>query len=175
MIFFQISVKGFFLGLCSILGIKFYLSTNHSWKIFGIYVAILSTFHFTEFLAIAFTNPNAVSTDTYIINHSLAYSLAAIASWTEYLFEKYFFLFMKQDLWIHFIGLLFCIFGEFIRKTAIFTAKKNFNHIVQNEKDNSHVLVTHGVYNIFRHPSYVGWFYWSIGTQVNIFFVNIYD
>lgn len=27
-------------------------------------------------------------------------------------------------------------------------------------------MVTNGVYSWFRHPSYVGWFYWSIGTQI---------
>lgn len=46
------------------------------------------------------------------------------------------------------------------------TAGSNFNHIVQNEKSETHTLVTSGVYSWFRHPSYVGWFYWSIGTQV---------
>lgn len=44
----------------------------------------------------------------------------------------------------------------------------NFKFVqVQCEKNAGHVLVTHGVYSIFRHPSYVGWFYWSIGTQVS--------
>lgn len=56
--------------------------------------------------------------------------------------------------------------GEGLRKAAMLTAGSNFNHIVQNEKAQSHVLVTSGVYAYFRHPSYVGWFYWSIGTQV---------
>lgn len=56
--------------------------------------------------------------------------------------------------------------GEGLRKAAMLTAGSNFNHIVQNEKAQSHVLVTGGVYAFFRHPSYVGWFYWSIGTQV---------
>jgi len=46
------------------------------------------------------------------------------------------------------------------------TAKHNFNHVVQSEKSDNHELITHGVYNLCRHPSYVGWFYWSIGTQV---------
>lgn len=37
---------------------------------------------------------------------------------------------------------------------------------MQSEKARDHVLVTHGVYSWFRHPSYVGWFYWSVGTQL---------
>ena len=49
---------------------------------------------------------------------------------------------------------------------AMITAKANFNHVVQSDKKSNHVLVTHGLYGWSRHPSYVGWFYWSIGTQV---------
>ncbi|CAG2182503.1 unnamed protein product, partial [Oppiella nova] len=37
-----------------------------------------------------------------------------------------------------------------------------------------HVLVTHGIYAFCRHPSYVGWFYWSIGTQVSHRFPDTY-
>jgi protein-S-isoprenylcysteine O-methyltransferase len=48
----------------------------------------------------------------------------------------------------------------------MFTAGSNFNHVVQSEKSDTHTLVTSGVYAWCRHPSYVGWFYWSIGTQV---------
>ncbi len=29
-----------------------------------------------------------------------------------------------------------------------------------------HKLVTEGVFSLVRHPSYVGWFYWSLGTQL---------
>lgn len=67
------------------------------------------------------------------------------------------------------------------------TAKKSFHHIVsaadvreasmshsqlsypfkvQFEQQADHKLVTSGIYKLFRHPSYVGWFYWSLGTQV---------
>lgn len=53
-----------------------------------------------------------------------------------------------------------------LRKAAIWTARDNFTHLVQQEKMETHALVTHGVYSWFRHPSYVGWFYWCIGTQV---------
>ena len=33
-------------------------------------------------------------------------------------------------------------------------------------KREDHVLVTSGVFSYVRHPSYVGWFLWSLGTQV---------
>jgi protein-S-isoprenylcysteine O-methyltransferase Ste14 len=73
---------------------------------------------------------------------------------------------LKQITWLSATGLLMVVFGECLRKAAMFTAGSNFNHVVQNEKSDTHTLVTSGVYAWFRHPSYVGWFYWSIGTQV---------
>ncbi|MGH0118299.1 UNVERIFIED_CONTAM: hypothetical protein FKN15_049320 [Acipenser sinensis] len=73
---------------------------------------------------------------------------------------------LKPLPWLSVLGLLMVLIGECLRKSAMLTAGSNFNHIVQNEKAQSHVLVTAGVYSWFRHPSYVGWFYWSIGTQV---------
>ena len=49
---------------------------------------------------------------------------------------------------------------------SMMTAKSNFTHVIKDEKDDSHVLVTTGIYSWMRHPSYFGWFYWSIGTQL---------
>ena len=69
---------------------------------------------------------------------------------------------------ISMIGLFLVIFGELLRKAAMFWAGQNFNHYVQHVREEGHQLVTDGVYNLFRHPSYVGWFYWSVGTQVFI-------
>lgn len=45
-------------------------------------------------------------------------------------------------------------------------AGTNFNHIPVKQKTAGHTLVTNGVYSIFRHPSYFGFFYWAIGTQL---------
>lgn len=73
---------------------------------------------------------------------------------------------LKQITWLSATGLLMVVFGECLRKAAMFTAGSNFNHVVQSEKSDTHTLVTSGVYAWCRHPSYVGWFYWSIGTQV---------
>ena len=60
-----------------------------------------------------------------------------------------------------------CLLGEVIRKAAMLEAGRNFNHIVQSEKRADHQLVTSGVYGWCRHPSYAGWFIWSVGTQVS--------
>lgn len=86
----------------------------------------------------------------------------------------YFFLETKTIHEISYVGLGLCTIGEVLRKSAIWTARDNFTHLVQQEKIQTHSLVTHGVYSWFRHPSYVGWFYWCIGTQVVIKYYGSY-
>lgn len=46
------------------------------------------------------------------------------------------------------------------------TAGSNFNHLIEDDKRDDHKLVTVGIYSIFRHPSYMGWFWWCIFIQV---------
>ncbi|XP_057331820.1 protein-S-isoprenylcysteine O-methyltransferase [Microplitis mediator] len=163
---YQIAVRSAFLGYIFGIGIIIYFSAPLSWRCFGIYASVLSTFHFSEFLSIAWTNPKAISIDSFILNHSLAYSIAACSSWVEFLIERYYFPDIKSPDFISYAGLTICICGEIVRKLAMFTARDNFNHLVQMEKSETHKLVTNGVYRLSRHPSYVGWFYWSIGTQL---------
>lgn len=65
------------------------------------------------------------------------------------------------------MGVILCIVGEGFRKLAMLTAGRNFTHLIQFQKRAHHELITHGIYSLFRHPSYVGWFWWSVGTQVS--------
>ncbi|XP_064154021.1 protein-S-isoprenylcysteine O-methyltransferase isoform X3 [Anguilla rostrata] len=130
------------------------------------YMSSLSFFHYSEYLVTAIINPRSLSLDSFLLNHSVEYTVAAVSSWVEFTVEKLLIPDLKQLRWLSFVGLLMVLFGEGLRKSAMLTAGSNFNHIVQNEKAQSHVLVTSGVYSCCRHPSYVGWFCWSVGTQV---------
>ncbi|RMJ23648.1 carboxyl methyltransferase [Aspergillus sp. HF37] len=56
--------------------------------------------------------------------------------------------------------------GQGIRSLAMVQAASNFNHNVQVERKEGHVLVRHGVYGVLRHPSYFGFFWWGLGTQL---------
>ena len=38
--------------------------------------------------------------------------------------------------------------------------------MVAAERVKGHQLVQHGLYSILRHPSYDGWFLWSVSTQL---------
>ncbi|XP_050502924.1 protein-S-isoprenylcysteine O-methyltransferase isoform X2 [Diabrotica virgifera virgifera] len=166
---FQIAVRAAFLGYVFALGIFVKLVVPSHIQIFGSYICVMSFFHFSEFIAIGLVQPKFVSTDSFVLNHSPQYIAAAVSSWVEFFVEYYFFPAisgMKQFYWVSNIGLGICVLGELLRKTAMLTAGSNFNHLVQCEKFSNHTLVTYGVYGWFRHPSYVGWFYWSIGTQI---------
>ncbi|XP_037684594.1 protein-S-isoprenylcysteine O-methyltransferase isoform X1 [Choloepus didactylus] len=159
------AIRACFLGFVFGCGVLLSLSQS-SWNHFGWYMCSLSLFHYSEYLVTAVNNPKSLSLDSFLLNHSLEYTVAALSSWIEFTLENIFWPELKQITWLSATGLLMVVFGECLRKAAMFTAGSNFNHVVQNEKSDTHTLVTSGVYAWFRHPSYVGWFYWSIGTQV---------
>ncbi|KAK9879562.1 hypothetical protein WA026_006631 [Henosepilachna vigintioctopunctata] len=163
---FEIAIRASFLGSVFAIGLYIKLNTPSNIEIFGIYMCIMAIFHYTEFLALALIDPKLVSPKSFVINHSPEYTFAALFSWVEFFTETYFWPNLKQYRIISLLGCIICIGGEMLRKTAMFNAGTNFNHLVQYKKAKDHVLVTTGVYSWFRHPSYVGWFYWSIGTQI---------
>jgi len=134
---------------------------------FGTYLCILSIFHYLEYAVTGITNPSNLNTDSFLLNHSMQYWIAAVASWIEYFLEFYFLPDgMKDVKSIVILGILITSVGDILRKMAMFHAGNSFCHIVQSSKREDHELVTSGVFSYVRHPSYVGWFLWSLGTQV---------
>ena len=132
----------------------------------GIYMCVLAFFHISEYVVTSMHNPNTLSLNSFLINHSLAYGMAALLSWIEYALEYFICPWIKSYWYISWFGIILVVFGETLRKLAMLTAMTNFTHNVQYYKRYNHQLVTSGIYQFFRHPSYVGWFYWSIGTQL---------
>lgn len=147
-------------------GLVWRAKTIDVWKPFGTYACLLSFFHLSEFMTILVVKPKSVKTDSFLINHSPEYHVAAVLSWIEFGIEAYFFPSVKGFSLVSFLGFALCLTGEVVRKLAMVTAGSNFSHKVEYRKERGHRLVTHGVYSLWRHPSYVGWFYWSIGTQL---------
>ena len=133
---------------------------------FGWYMMAMSFFHWSEYVTTSIFNSSSLSLDSFLINHSIEYGVAAVASWLEFWIEYYLFPSLKTVRIVFWFGLMLVVFGEALRKVAMFTAGSNFTHQVQVIKRQDHRLVTTGVYSFFRHPSYVGWFYWSLGTQI---------
>lgn len=82
-------MRSTFLGGAFIFG--YFLSTlSDGLAVFGQYLAILSFFHFSEFMAVAILNPRTLTIDSFILNHSIQYWVAAVASWLEWGLEYYF-------------------------------------------------------------------------------------
>lgn len=48
----------------------------------------LSFFHYSEYLVTAIINPHSLSLDSFLLNHSVEYTLAAVSSWVEFIVEK---------------------------------------------------------------------------------------
>lgn len=162
---FEVAVRGMFLGLVFGLGLLVIFS-RVSWVAFGWYMSALAFFHWSEYMITAICNPRTLTLSSYLLDHSREYHIAALASWLEFWIEFFLFPDMKQYRIIILAGMLLVMGGETLRKLAMWTAKTNFNHYVQHVKEEGHTLVTDGIYSLSRHPSYVGWFYWSVGTQL---------
>ncbi|XP_032597969.2 protein-S-isoprenylcysteine O-methyltransferase [Drosophila grimshawi] len=163
---YQVAIRASFLGFTMAVSVLVICFAPSQWQQFGVYGCFMSIFHYSEFLVIAWANPRSLSLDSFMLNHSVHYGLAAAASWTEFILELYFLPDFKRYAHVWLLGVLLCAGGEVVRKVAIVTAGRSFTHLVQDEKHSDHKLITSGIYAYSRHPSYVGWFYWSIGTQV---------
>eukprot|EP00052_Salpingoeca_macrocollata_P007492 m.60273 g.60273 ORF g.60273 m.60273 type:complete len:271 (-) comp16078_c0_seq2:43-855(-) len=131
----------------------------------GLYCMVMTFFHFSEFVTVALFCPHKLSFNSFLLNHSREYGIAALAGLLEYSVEVYFFPGLKHGM-ITLLGLGLVVVGELFRLGAMWTARSNFSHVIADTKEPGHTLVTHGVYGWSRHPSYVGWFIWSVGTQV---------
>lgn len=129
------------------------------------YFTALCMFHLTEFFVTAIYNPTEATADSFLVNHSTAYTAAAFMSWAEFGLRFCFFP-TANSRFVSLIGLGIVIISQALRSIAMATAGESFNHLIQNVKKPNHVLITHGIYSILRHPSYVAFFYWSVGTQL---------
>ncbi|XP_067946234.1 protein-S-isoprenylcysteine O-methyltransferase-like [Watersipora subatra] len=161
---FDLSWRALLLG--SVLNLGLSLSTfSTQFQTLGIYLITLSFFHWSEYMTQAIFNPDTTGVDNYMLYHSHAYVIAFFTSLIEFTGEMYLWPTMKEANIFTNIGIALVIFAECLRKSAMWTAKSNFNHYVQYRKKEDHQLVCHGVYGLFRHPAYVGFFWWSVGTQ----------
>ena len=167
----RMGVGGFAIGLA--LGVHLCLLGNCVLGLGGaallqwsLYFSALCFFHFSEFLVTAVCKPSTLTWDSYLLNHSPAYTVAALASWLEFWLELWLAPSLKRRWPLIALGLATVAMGQFFRAAAMWTARANFAHQIMTMRDPQHRLVTHGVYRWLRHPSYFGWFWWSIGTQV---------
>ncbi|KAF9464445.1 Isoprenylcysteine carboxyl methyltransferase family-domain-containing protein [Collybia nuda] len=136
----------------------------------GFFVAAWATFHWGEFAITAGWNLEKCSVDSFLLDNGSMYHIANATALSEYILTLYFKPTLKAYPYISMIvtrlGIFLVIFGQLLRSTAMIHASTNFSHSVAFRKRETHRLVTDGVYAWFRHPSYAGFYYWALGTQL---------
>lgn len=119
--------------------------------LWSVYILFLSLFHTSEFLITALYNPNTVTADSFVVNHSQTYTAAVLLSFMEFWIEALFVPSIKRNYKIlNILGLLLIIGGSSCRLVAMATCGPNFHHKIQLEQATGHTLVTHGMY-VYKH------------------------
>ncbi|KAG6378682.1 Isoprenylcysteine carboxyl methyltransferase family-domain-containing protein [Boletus reticuloceps] len=165
------STISFLLGGSFALGLFLFLQGGFSspwWAThqLGFFVAAWSAFHWGEFAVTAGWNLEKCSVDSFLLENGATYHIANGTALLEYLVTLFFVPSLKSFKYISTIGVILVFVGQTLRTTAMMHASTNFSHSVALRKKDSHRLVTDGVYAWFRHPSYAGFFYWALGTQM---------
>jgi protein-S-isoprenylcysteine O-methyltransferase len=85
----QVAIRACGLGLFIVAGLSLAFS---SWTchLLGWYFVVLGIFHWSEYYATAVTNPKNLSLSSYLLDHSLAYHIAVVSGFIEFLLEWYF-------------------------------------------------------------------------------------
>ncbi|OXG15006.1 protein-S-isoprenylcysteine O-methyltransferase [Cryptococcus neoformans Ze90-1] len=136
----------------------------------GIYLGAMCIFHLMEFFTTAGWNPQKLSVDAFLLNNGRQYHYAHAIGLAEYFISSWLFPGKWNTFWGSFPWLTLVTLGmvvaQGIRSMAMIQAAQSFSHIVKSKKHDDHMLVTHGLYSWSRHPSYAGFFYWAVATQL---------
>lgn len=172
-----ISLRAFLLGITHALSVAavfviLYATSSPLWRL-PFFLAALSLFHFLEFWTTAAFNPPEASIHAFLLTANWpAYAIAHAAACAECLLAgllhpgPYPVIPPPARAALMAAGLALVVVGQTVRSAAMVTAGRSFNHTVQHRRAASHTLVTRGIYAWFRHPSYFGFFWWALGTQL---------
>lgn len=173
----------FGLGATATLGIGLTAFTKN-WANFGLYLTSLSgdqtdfsfdlilllAFHLLEYQYAKTFQPKECDSDSFLITQSTESQVAVLAAFIEFFVEKLALCHtslgdylpealknFKTDwrIWAPAAG---CVaLFQIIRTISMWTAGSNFHHQVRTEREESHELVTSGIYAWSRHPAYFGY------------------
>ncbi|KAK3692791.1 isoprenylcysteine carboxyl methyltransferase [Podospora appendiculata] len=182
-----IAVRSFCLGISLALGTTSMIAilvctSSPLWRL-PFFLAALSLFHFLEFWTTAAYNTRTAEVSSFLLTanwpgYAIAHATAAFEclvtnlvwpdrSWTP----------LHMGMLLCLLGWVVVIVGQTVRSVAMVQAGPSFNHQVQFQRSAAHVLVTTGIYARLRHPSYFGFFWWALGTQLvmgNLFSFFVY-
>ena len=131
-----------------------------------IYFITLCIYHYTEFFSVLLYHFEKLNGEYFLINQSVGWMIATIISFIETILETYYFNDLKKIKILFIVGLTMTFIGQIFRICALYTGKRNFTHKIRYEKVNNHKLVTNGIFAISRHPSYFGFYLWSVGIEI---------
>ncbi|KAK3494631.1 Isoprenylcysteine carboxyl methyltransferase family-domain-containing protein [Neurospora hispaniola] len=171
-----IATRSFCLGIAVTIGVgatgaTLLYTSSPLWRL-PFFLAALATFHFLEFWTTAAYNTRAADVKSFLLTANWpGYAIAHGFATLECLLTN---TFWPNRAWAPFgsgtllclLGLALTVIGQVVRSVAMVQAGPSFNHLVQRQRSSAHVLVTSGIYGRFRHPSYFGFFWWALGTQM---------
>ena len=140
--------------------------TNSIYYPLYLYFITLCIYHYTEFFSVLLYHFKKLSCEYFLIDQSLSWIIATFVSFIETILETYYFNKYKKIKIFFIIGLIMTIIGQIFRIGGIYTGKRNFTHKISYEKKKEHKLVKNGVFALTRHPSYFGFYLWSIGIEI---------
>lgn len=143
-------------------------TTPQLWQLLLV-TAITCVYHLAEFLLTAMNHPGDVNTENFLVYYSFDYRFFRLLYHLEFFAWHYFYQpdhLSTLSFVMSGIGLLGVIVGQVLRTLAMYHCGVSFTHVIQQEKAESHVLVTTGVYKYIRHPSYLGWGIWACSVQL---------
>ncbi|KAK3899911.1 protein-S-isoprenylcysteine O-methyltransferase [Staphylotrichum tortipilum] len=146
-------------------------TTSPLWRL-PFFAATLSLFHFFEFWTTAAYNTRAAEVSSFLLtanwpSYVIAHTFASLECLVTHVF-------WPSARWapaglgpaLTLAGFALVVLGQTVRSVAMIHAGRSFNHLVQYRRKKGHVLVTSGVYSVLRHPSYFGFFWWALGSQM---------
>jgi len=166
-----VSIISFLLGGVCLLGCSLFVTGGYSgfwwstWQL-GFFVQTWAFFHWAEFAVTAGWNRARCNVDSFLLDNGMLYHVANGTALAEYILTLYFVPQWKSFSYVSLAGVIIVLSGQALRSSAMIHASSNFSHSIAWHKLESHRLVTTGVYGWCRHPSYAGFFYWAVGTQI---------
>lgn len=135
-------------------------------RVFTLVVSLI-LYHILDFVLHNRCHPQPISFDACLC--SVEYVAAFALSLTEYILEYLFCAWKRSNPMItlcYALGLIGMVLGDGLRKLAMIQNRIGFTHKIATIRKEEHTLVVSGVYRLFRHPGYLGWFIWAVSTQV---------